>query len=46
MGGGLATKVAKNFSLYSNATYQFALNNAEGQKRDGINATVGLRFTW
>jgi len=46
VGGGLATKIAKNFSLYSKATYQFALNNADGQKRDGINATVGLRFSW
>ncbi|GAC1550406.1 MAG: autotransporter-associated beta strand repeat-containing protein [Collimonas sp.] len=46
VGGGLATKVARNFSLYTNATYQFALNDADGKKRDSINATVGVRFTW
>ncbi|MQR01648.1 autotransporter-associated beta strand repeat-containing protein [Glaciimonas soli] len=46
MGGGVTTKINDKFSLYANATYQFGLNNADRQKREGINAAAGLRFAW
>ncbi len=46
LGGGLTAKLSANVSLYANADYEFAIGNANGDKRNGARGTLGLRYTW
>ena len=44
LGGGLTAKLSANVSLYANADYEFAIGNANGDKRNGARGTLGLRY--
>ncbi len=46
LGGGLTAKLSPNVSLYANADYVFAVGNTEGDRRNSVQGTLGLRYTW
>jgi len=46
LGGGLSMRMSANLSLYANADYQFAVDNSDGGRRDGIRGAAGVRYMW
>ncbi len=46
LGGGLTAKLNANLSLYANADYEFAIGNTNGDQRNSIRGTLGLRYMW
>jgi len=38
--------MSANLSLYANADYQFAVDNSDGGRRDGIRGAAGVRYMW
>ena len=46
LGGGLSVRVNTNVSIYANADYQFAVSDADHERRDGIRGAAGVRYTW
>lgn len=46
VGAGISVKMNTAISVYANADYQFAVDDSDGVKRDGVRGTLGVRYTW
>ena len=46
LGGGFTAKLNANVSLFANADYEFAVGNANGDRRNSARGTLGARYSW
>src|SRR5262245_5609429 len=44
--GGLSAKLAPGLTLYAQAGYQFAVDDTDGGRRDGVKGNFGVHYTW
>ena len=46
LGGGLTVRINANVSVYANVDYEFAVDDTDGDRRDGVRGAFGARYTW
>jgi outer membrane autotransporter protein len=46
LGGGLTGRINANVSVFANVDYEFAVDAAEGEKRNGVRGAFGARYAW
>ena len=46
LGGGLTGRINANVSVFANVDYEFAVGAAENEKRNGVRAAFGAKYTW
>lgn len=46
LGAGITVKAKDRLSFYASVGYQFAVGHTDGDRRESIQAAVGLRKTW
>jgi outer membrane autotransporter protein len=46
LGGGLTVRINANVSVYANADYAFAVDDTDGDRRDGVRGAFGVRCSW
>jgi outer membrane autotransporter protein len=46
LGGGLTVRINANVSVFANVDYEFAVDDTDGDRRDGVRGAFGARYTW
>jgi outer membrane autotransporter protein len=44
-GGGLTGRISANVSAFANVDYEFAVGSGQ-DKRNGVQGTLGMKYTW